>query len=72
MKRIVYTLLFLSLSATYSSLASQVGARLDAEYFDFCLVDSIGPGQVVRFTRLVNIADPPGEGHRAVGGGLHR
>lgn len=52
--RFLLTLLFLSVLCTCAR--AQVGSRVDAEYASWCMVDSIGVGQVVRFTRLVNIA----------------
>jgi hypothetical protein len=52
--RLLLTLLFVSILCTF--VRAQVGGRVDAEYASWCMVDSIGVGQLVRFTRLVNIA----------------
>ncbi|MEM9929091.1 MAG: hypothetical protein AAF840_04695 [Bacteroidota bacterium] len=51
--RILLTLLLVTLACT--CVRAQVGTRVDAEYASWCMVDSIGVGQVNRFTRLVNI-----------------
>jgi hypothetical protein len=51
--RVLLTMIFLSVFCTCAR--AQVGGSVDAEYASWCMVDSIGVGQVVRFTRLVNI-----------------
>ncbi|MEO0734053.1 MAG: hypothetical protein AAFZ52_14555 [Bacteroidota bacterium] len=34
---------------------AQVGADVDAEYVEWCVVDSLAPGQIERFTRIMHL-----------------
>lgn len=52
--RLLLTLLLIAGFCT--CVRAQIGASVDAEYASWCMVDSLPGGQVVRFTRLVNIA----------------
>ncbi|MEM9527101.1 MAG: hypothetical protein AAGA31_10850 [Bacteroidota bacterium] len=47
-------LMFMGILSVY--VHAQVGGSVDAEYADFCMVDSVGVGDVTRFVRLINIA----------------
>lgn len=35
---------------------AQIGARIDGEYVEWCMVDSLPTGQVVRFTRILSLS----------------
>ncbi|SER16169.1 hypothetical protein [Neolewinella agarilytica] len=52
--RILLTLLFIGILCT--CVRAQVGNRIDAEYVSWCMVDSVAPGQLVRFKRMMNMA----------------
>ncbi|MEM9261342.1 MAG: hypothetical protein AAGA62_17000, partial [Bacteroidota bacterium] len=47
-------LMFMGILSVY--VHAQVGGSVDAEYADFCMVDSVGVGDATRFVRLINIA----------------
>jgi hypothetical protein len=52
--RYLLTLLFGLVLCT--GVRAQVGVAMDAEYVDFCMVDSLVSGELIRFRRLVNVA----------------
>ncbi|MEM6772101.1 MAG: hypothetical protein AAF597_16110, partial [Bacteroidota bacterium] len=49
----VLTLLFVAFLCT--CVRAQVGARIDGEYVEWCMVDVLGPDQVISFTRVLSM-----------------
>lgn len=63
--RYLFTLLFVVVLCTGTStslginqtggLRAQVGVRVDGEYVEWCMVDVLGPDQVISFTRVLSM-----------------
>ncbi|MTB49825.1 hypothetical protein [Lewinella sp. W8] len=67
--RFLLTLLLFGIVCT--CVRAQVNGAVDAEYTDFCMVDSLPGGQLVRFRRLVNISTLEVKDINPVTGGLY-